>query len=206
VTKSYSRSTFIEHRSQLGIYLPESKKQAILSGDISGDSVHPSLIPMAHLFGHLYQLRRHPEQNFPVLDDSEEMYIRATVASCSDMAPGDTSIVDFVRAHTLMAMYRLRLSNAGEGLRLLNNTKEIVEARGVRFLLQIPWTHDGSAVASPIAWQGSTDETLERITTLAQLIFIESVWSFVTQQPSPYTELEHQFRTELLVSFRFSAL
>lgn len=190
-----SRSTFLENCSQLGVYFPEFKKQAILAGDGSGNLVHPSFIPLAHLFGHVYQLRRNLGQTIQLQE--EEAHLRTTLATFSQTDPGNSSIIDVVRAHTLIAMYHLRSSNADEGIRLLKRTKHSVDAQGFRFLL--PAAYNGLAAGSQIIWRGSPEDTVERVTALAQLIFVEVIWDLMTQQSSPCSELERQFRQELLV-------
>lgn len=165
---------------------------------MSGIAIHPALVSLAQLVGlHLHRQRYWGnETTTGHLRQAEEAQLQTCVTFMSSMTPDNASAIDLMKAYEIMAMYYTRLGIPLEGMRWLAHAKKVVETRAIRF---VPKYASPSTVAPRSPWQESADDVLERVTVLSQLIFTEVTWKYLNLQPPMSTELERQFRVELLV-------
>jgi hypothetical protein len=197
----FSRMIFLDHRLQLGLYFSYAKQQAIGLGDLSGSSVPSFFIWTAQLFGcYFYRMRERFTSNQGASDYWMQMEVRnlqAVIASLSSMAIETTSSIDLIRAYAILATYYLYTNNFGEVIRYLANAKDIVERENILFEPTHYSTPSIAGVGAQIPWQEFADEMHEKATTLALLIFVDTISGTSDQQAQCYTQLARQFKLEL---------
>jgi hypothetical protein len=176
---------------QLGLHISDTKQKAILSGDTGGSAISPFFISIAQLLGCGFDRRLGERSNN--LQQLEATYLRSSLAALTSIA----TAVELLQADMLLATYYFRSSNAQEGSKYLTHANLISQRQGVRFVQTDRQNFGGST--SEASWPQLSDELSERVTVLAQLMFLEITWGAFTPISPQFFELERQFRSELPV-------
>lgn len=175
-----SRVTFLSHHGQLGVSLPESKIRAIMTGDLSGTHVHPSLIYVAQLMG----CRLWQEQNRTVLNSAVE-HIQLLFVFQALLDTPDP--VTRLQIHSVLAIYFLIKRQMQEGRDQL--------LRAARVALEYNMRFDTHSTETLEPMLDTSDEVQEHICALSQLMYLDKAAAIVLNDPSLLsTDYDQQFK------------
>ncbi|PCH38214.1 hypothetical protein WOLCODRAFT_136105 [Wolfiporia cocos MD-104 SS10] len=174
------RKTFISHHGQLGVSLPDTKMQAIVTGDLSGTFAHPVLIYLAQLIGcRLWQEQHHTVLNTGIEIVQLQLVNRALL--------DNPSPVTRLQVHSVLAIFFLLKRQMREGRDQLTQAALVAVQYSLRF--------DSPAPESFESMEGTSDETQEHICALSQLFYLDKAAAIVLNDPSLLSEeYERQFR------------
>jgi len=183
------RVTFLSHHGQLGVSLPESKIRAIMTGDLSGTHVHPSLIYVAQLMG----CRLWQEQNRTVLNSAVEHVQLLFVFQALLDTPDP---VTRLQIHSVLAIYFLIKRRMLEGRDQLLRAARVALEYNMRFD-----THSTETLEPKL---DTSDEVQEHICALSQLMYLDKAAAIVLNDPSLLSaDYDQQFKA---LPFTFPAI
>lgn len=152
------RTLFLNHQTQAGFYLRDSKWQAVKDGDFSGTVVHRSVVHLAQLVGSMLWKRHHKTDVFLISEDAE---LRSILNALED--PPDSATL--VMIYTLLAWCFLFQRQLEVGREYLMKASQVVTIQNLQLT---PPCMDAMLVL------GEPDEdTKEFLTSMAQLLYMD---------------------------------
>ncbi|GJE98520.1 Zn(II)2Cys6 transcription factor domain-containing protein [Phanerochaete sordida] len=158
------RALFLSHQIQLGFYLRETKRQAVLAGDLSGRIVHPAVIHLAQLVGTYLWTLHHKTDVLVVSEDVELL----KVLSALEYAPEPATLI---MIYTVLGEYFLYKRQIEAGRPYLVKASKVLSFEDLQ--LSTPSLDALLVVGEP------DEDTKEYLTALGQLAYIDKATSMV---------------------------
>lgn len=166
----HSRSTFLAHNVQIGVYLRESKWNAIKEGDYSGKAVHPAMLHLAQLIGGVLW-RIHNKTDSLIIN--EDVELRNAIGAIESTPPDPATLLSI---DCLLAWYHLFKRRVDEGRVYLVKAYQVVVEYGLQ--LAAPAPDSVTPLIEP------DEDTKEVITALSQLLYLDKAGIIVLSMPS----------------------
>lgn len=185
-----SRLTFLEHREQVGVYLPFGKRQAIILGDMSNACVHPFFIHFAHSIGCYFHQSRRGDFS---LREMQEGHLTLAHQALQQIKEEDDPFV-YGQAHHYLALVYLCSQRIQPAILYHEEAVRIVERHGLHILQD-----RGSVILDQTHLEAS--EVLERAVFLGTLLHMEIVLEMVNAKKRTLCyAIEKEFRYRFPVS------
>ena len=160
----FSRSLFLNHQAQMGLYLRETKWQAVKDGDFSGRFVHPSMVHLSQLVGSLLW-RLHRKTEVLVVSESEELQSLLTALEY----PPDASTL--VSIYTILSWYFLWERRLEIGQEYLTKAMDIIILHNLQM---------SSQTIDPIlALEEPDEDQKEHVTALCQRMYMDKAATMI---------------------------
>lgn len=162
----------MSHLVQIGIYLTPAKRHAISYGDMTSTVIHPFFIHASHLFGqHLHQGRRRTTSG-----TSNQLHLDLALDCISNVGPDAYAQAG---AYCLISLFYLWTQNLDLADRYLCEAAEVVQMNQLG--LDLP------------SIEGESDEVKEKVSLLAQLVYVENyLYLVMNVPPKHFLHLERQ--------------
>lgn len=185
---SASRALFLSHHLQLGFYLRETKRQAVLAGDFSGRVVHPAVVHLAQLIG-AFLWKQHHKTDVLILSEDVELF---NVLSALEY-PAEPSTL--VMVYIVLGEYLLFKRQIEAGRQYLVKSSKVISLQDLQ--MSTPSLGALLAVGEP------NEDTKEYLTVLAQMAYIDKSTSMVIGF-TPFLDSEYERRLKELAVRRLA--
>lgn len=98
---TYSSTIFFTHRIQLGVSFTDAKSEAIKTGDLSGETIHPALVHISYMWGSVLWQGLHSEN---YLDDERSLF-KLAMDCLEDGSCRSPDPVESLQACYLLSIY-----------------------------------------------------------------------------------------------------
>jgi hypothetical protein len=176
-----SRIIFLSQRFANGVYLPTTKQQALILGNLSNTTIHSFFVHFAHLVGcHMYQ---EFQGRFSLLY-IQAIHLRLALEALATMVEEDDPF-SLARAYHYMAMAYAYTRNVRYSKHCLRKSVDIIQRRKIRCVAITVGdsTQREPDVLPPVP--PFTEEVHERVAFLAQMLYA-GTFVYLVGQPEVF--------------------